>query len=99
MFAAERYLKVRLDEAARNTLDTAMRNGADWVIREGWLPAPKEVLEHAHRAAANAVTRWQLDRANRDIAEARAQAVIARALQAAHAPSGREQQGTRPTAQ
>jgi hypothetical protein len=24
MFAAERYLKVRLDEAARNTLDTAM---------------------------------------------------------------------------
>ena len=70
-------------EAARNTLVTAMRNGADWVIREGRLPTPKEVLEYVHRAAPDAVARWELDRANRDIAEARSQAVIERALQAA----------------
>ena len=61
-----------------------MRNGADWVIREGRLPTPKEVLEYVHRAAPDALARWELDRANRDIAEARAQAVILRALQAAH---------------
>ena len=61
----------------------AMRNGADWVIREGRLPTPKEVLEYVHRAAPDAVARWELDRANRDLAEARAQAAIERALQAA----------------
>ena len=55
VFAADRYLKVRLDEAARSALDTAMRNGADWVIREGRLPTPKEVLEYVHRAAPDAV--------------------------------------------
>ena len=42
MYAAERYLKVRLDEAARSTLDTAMRNGADWIIREGRLPTRRK---------------------------------------------------------
>jgi hypothetical protein len=60
-----------------------MRNGADWVIREGRLPTPKEVLDYVYRAAPDAVARWELDRANRDLAEARAQAVIERALQAA----------------
>ncbi len=83
VYAAERYLKVRLDEAARSTLDTAMRNGADWVIREGRLPSPQEVLRYVHRAAPDAVARWELDGINQDIAEARAQAVIERALQAA----------------
>ena len=60
IYAAERYLKVRLDEAARATLDTAMRNGADWLIREGRLPTPQEVLEYVQRAAPDAVARWQL---------------------------------------
>ena len=87
IFAAGRYLKVRLDEAARNTLDTAMRNGADRVIREGRLPTPKEVLEYVNRAAPDAVARWELDRANRDIAEARAQAVIERAMRAVYIPN------------
>ena len=62
-----------------------MRNGADWVIREGRLPTPKEALEYVHRAAPDAVARRVLDRANRDIAEARAQAVIERALQVSRA--------------
>jgi hypothetical protein len=84
VFAAVRYLKVRFDEAARSTLDTGMRNGADWVIREGRLPTPKEVLEYVQRAAPDAVARWELDRANRDLAESRAQAAIERALQAAN---------------
>jgi hypothetical protein len=58
----QRYLKVRFDKSlARSTLDTAMRNGADWVIREGRLPTPKEVLEYVHRAAPDAVARWELD--------------------------------------
>ena len=43
---------------------------------------PKEVLEYVQRAAPDAVARWELDRANRDL-EARAQAVIERALQGA----------------
>jgi hypothetical protein len=52
-----------------------------------WISAkrtPQEVLEYVQRAAPDAVARWELGRANRDIAEARAQAVIERALQAAN---------------
>lgn len=78
IYAVERYLKVRLDEAARGTLDSAMRNGADWILREGRVPTPAEVLEYVHRAAPDAVARWKLDRTNRDIAVARAQATIQR---------------------
>lgn len=80
IYALERYLKLRLDAAARDTLDSAMRNGADWLIREGRLPTPQEVMGYVRRAAPDAVARWQLDGANRDLAEHRAQAAIARAV-------------------
>jgi hypothetical protein len=46
----------RLDEAARNTLNAAMRNGADRVIREGRLSTPKEVLKYVHRAVPDALS-------------------------------------------
>jgi hypothetical protein len=80
VYALERYLKIRLNAAARETLDSAMRNGADWLIREGRAPTAQEVMEYVKRAAPDAVARWQLDNANRELAEARAQAVIARAV-------------------
>lgn len=51
IYAAERHLKVRLDEAARTTLHSAMRNGADWIIRKGRLQTPAEVLQYVNRAA------------------------------------------------
>jgi hypothetical protein len=62
--------------AARETLDSAMRNGADWIIREGRAPTPQEVMAYMRRAAPDAVARWELDGANQELAEARAQAVI-----------------------
>jgi hypothetical protein len=80
VYALERYLKIRLDAAARETLDSAMRNGADWLIREGRAPTPAEVMEYVRRAAPDAVARWQLDGVNRELAEARAQAMIERTV-------------------
>jgi hypothetical protein len=86
VYALERYLTIRLDAAARETLDSAMRNGAGWLIREGRLPTAQEVMAYVRRAAPDAVARWQLDGVNRELAEARAQAAIKRALQAASSP-------------
>jgi hypothetical protein len=87
VYALECYLKIRLNTAARETLDSAMRNGADWLIREGRMPTPQEVMEYVKRAAPEAVARWQLDGENRELAEARAQTVIERAVRVA-TPSG-----------
>jgi hypothetical protein len=79
VYVLERYLKIRLDVEARETLDSAMRNGVDWIIREGRAPTAQEVMDYVRRAAPDAVARWQLDEVNRELAVARAQAVIERA--------------------
>jgi hypothetical protein len=71
----------------RETLNSAMRNGADWLIREGRVPTAQEVLEYVQRAAPDAVTRWQQDGVNRELAVARAQAVIERVVREADGPS------------
>lgn len=76
-------LKVRIDEAARKTLDSAMRNGAEWIPREGRATTPDEVLNYVSRAAPDGVARWWLDRVDRALATARAHATIERARPAA----------------
>jgi hypothetical protein len=84
VYALERYLKTRLNAAAREKLDSAMRNGADWLIRERRLPRAQEVMEYVRRAAPDAVARWKLAGANRELTEAGALAVIARAAREAN---------------
>ncbi|WP_424931877.1 hypothetical protein [Amaricoccus macauensis] len=93
VYALERYLKIRLDTAAREVLDSAMRNGADWLIREGRAPTAREVMEYVKQAAPDAVARWQLDGMNRELAEARAQAVIERAKNRTGGPGNQEPEG------
>lgn len=83
--AIERLLKIKLDAAARNTLDSAMQNGADWIISEGRMPTSDEVMNYVRRAAPAAVKRFSLDGPNAHVAQDRAKAVIARQVTAATA--------------
>jgi len=83
IYAVERLLKIKLDASARAALDSAMQNGADWIIHEGRAPTPTEVLDYVRRPVPGAMKRFDLDGAARSIAIDRAKAVIARSITAA----------------
>jgi hypothetical protein len=79
---AERTLKIKLDGDARATLDSAMQNGADWVISQGRAPTAEEVLDYTRGAAAAAMKRFDLDGGNAHVAQKRAAAMIVRQVAA-----------------
>ena len=61
IYVINRLLNIKLDASARDALDSAMQNGADWIIHEGRMPTALEVLDYVRRAAPEAAVELEIN--------------------------------------